>query len=53
MVALNGEVAELGTKYTGIGTAIGDVEVERIADAVGDLAGQVDFADAEEIEGVV
>ena len=36
-VPLDGEVAEFGAEGTGVGAAVGDIEVERVADAVGDL----------------
>ncbi len=52
VMSLDREVLELGAEDTGVGAAVGDVEVEGIADPVGDFGALVRLPDAEEAEGV-
>ncbi len=48
----NGEIAELCAEGAAVGTAVGDVEIEAVADDVGDSRALVDSADAEQTPGI-
>jgi len=51
-MAFDNEILEFGAEDTVIGAAVGDIQIQRVADLIGDLGTLIDLTETEQVEAV-